>query len=128
MALLYMPSPLRLADLDVWVKSEARKMQRDLALSILRIIAHRPDHAARQGPAAEMHLTTNFKNSLRIALEGGGTHSSFGVPSALPVDPTIDLAYLDRYARKKWEDILHYVVNSVSDTGSGSGSGAYRRA
>ncbi len=120
MALLYMPSPLRLTELDIWVKSEG-KMQRDLALSILRslhIVQITPPGKDR---VQEMQLTTNFKNSLRQALEGGGSHNSFGVPSTLPVDPAINIAYLDRYARKKWEDILHYVVNSVSDVGSGGG-------
>ena len=118
-----MPSPLRLADLDIWVKSEG-KMQRDLALSILRSLHIVQITLPGKDRPQEMHLTTNFKNSLRLALEGGGTHGSFGVPSELPVDPTIDTAYLDRYARKKWEDILHYVVNSVSDAGSGGAGGA----
>ncbi|KAH8887588.1 transcription factor Tfb2 [Thozetella sp. PMI_491] len=120
MALLYMPSPLRLTDLDIWVKSEG-KMQRDLALSILRslhIVQITPPGKDR---VQEMQLTTNFKNSLRLALEGGSSHNSFGVPSTLPVDPAVNVAYLDRYARKKWEDILHYVVNSVSDLGSVGG-------
>ena len=61
----------------------------------------------------EMQLTTNFKNSMRRALTGGGTHNSFGVPSNLVVPPEIDIPFLDRYARKKWEDILHFVVSSV---------------
>jgi transcription initiation factor TFIIH subunit 4 len=112
MALLYMPQPMLLSELDVWVKSEA-KQQRDRALSILRslhIIQITPPH--REKPQ-EMALTTNFKNSLRLALEGGGHHNSFGVPSSLPVDPSIDVPFLDHYARSKWEDILHFVVNSV---------------
>lgn len=61
----------------------------------------------------EMQLTANFKSSLRLALTGGGTHNSFGVPSTLQVPPEIDVPFLDRYARKKWEDILHFVVSSV---------------
>ncbi|KAK3303189.1 transcription factor Tfb2-domain-containing protein [Chaetomium strumarium] len=124
-ALLYMPSPLLLSELDVWVRPEG-KMHRDRALSILRslhIIQITPP--GRDKPQ-EIQLTTNFKNSLRLALEGGGTHNSFGVPSKLPVDPKIDIAYLDNYARKKWEDILHYVVNSVpvhGDAGGGASGG-----
>lgn len=111
-ALLYMPAPLLLSELDVWVRAEG-KMHRDRALSILRslhIIQITPPGKDRP---QEMQLTTNFKNSLRLALEGGGAHNSFGAPSTLPVDPRIDIAHLDHYARKKWEDILHYVVNSV---------------
>ena len=61
----------------------------------------------------EMQLTSNFKNSMRRALTGGGSHNSFGVPSSLVVPPEIDVPFLDRYARRKWEDILHFVVSSV---------------
>ena len=62
-----------------------------------------------------MQLTTNFKNSFQRALDGGGSHNSFGVPSPLPAPPEVDLAFLERYARRKWDDILHFVVNSVGN-------------
>lgn len=64
-----------------------------------------------------MQLTTNFKHSFQRALDGGGSHNSFGVPSSLPVPPEVDLPYLERYARRKWDDILHFVVNSVGNRG-----------
>lgn len=121
-ALLYMPAPLLLAELDVWVRAEG-KMQRDRALSILRSLHIIQITPPGKDKPQEMQLTTNFKNSLRLALEGGGTHNSFGVPSTLPIDPRIDIAHLDNYARKKWEDILHYVVNSVPAQGEGGGGG-----
>jgi transcription initiation factor TFIIH subunit 4 len=66
---------------------------------------------------------SNFKRSLRLALTGGGNHNSFGVPSSLLIPPEIDLAFLDRYARKKWEDVLHFVVSSVGYKSVGDGSG-----
>jgi transcription initiation factor TFIIH subunit 4 len=76
-----------------------------------------------------MQLTTNFRNSLRLALSGGGTHNSFGVPSGLTIPPEIDIPFLDRYARKKWEDILHFVVSSVGYKSlaglGGGGSGGW---
>ncbi|KAL2147521.1 hypothetical protein VTI28DRAFT_8776 [Corynascus sepedonium] len=122
-ALLYMPSPLLLAELDVWVRAEG-KMQRDRALSILRSLHIVQITPPGKDKPQELQLTTNFKNSLRLALEGGGSHNSFGVPSTLPVDPRIDIAYLDSYARRKWEDILHYVVNSVPVQGEGGGGGS----
>ncbi|KAK3332202.1 transcription factor Tfb2-domain-containing protein [Cercophora scortea] len=120
-ALLYAPSPLLLSQLDIWVTA-AGKIQRDRALSILRSL-----HIVQISPPSkdrpqEIQLATNFKNSLRHALEGSSTHNSFGVPSTLPVDPTIDINFLDRYARKKWEDILHYVVNSVGGDSAGASS------
>ena len=66
-----------------------------------------------------MQLTTNFRKSLRLALSGGGNHNSFGVPSHLSVPPETDIFFLDRYARKKWEDILHFVVSSVGYKSTG---------
>lgn len=125
MALLYMPTspPFLLDDLHTWVKPEAKR-QRDQAVSILRrlhIVGI--SSVTREKPHQEITLTTNFRTSLRLALEGGGDHQSFGVPSSQPVPDHVDIAFLDRYARRKWEDILHYVVNSVSIGESFDGAG-----
>jgi transcription initiation factor TFIIH subunit 4 len=68
-------------------------------------------------------LTKNFRESLRLALTGGGEHQSFGVPSNDSVADDVDLAFLDDYARDQWEGILHYVVNSVGDGMRGGGQG-----
>ncbi|OIW24620.1 RNA polymerase II transcription factor B subunit 2-like protein [Coniochaeta ligniaria NRRL 30616] len=121
MALLYMPDPMLLSDLDVWVKPDS-KLHRDRALSILRSLHIIQITPPSKDKPQEMTLTTNFKNSLRLALEGGGNHSSFGVPSTLPVDPPVDIAFLDHYARKKWDDILHFVVDSVAENKSSHSS------
>ncbi|KAI6408431.1 hypothetical protein MCOR23_001327 [Pyricularia oryzae] len=118
MSLLYMPQPLPLTALDSWVKPEAKK-NKDQALSILRsmhITTITP--VTKEKPVQEMSLTPNFKKSLRLALEGGGSHNSFGVPSSLPIPPQVDVAFLDKWARSRWDAILHYVVNSVEETGS----------
>ena len=120
MALLYMPQPMLLSDIDIWVKPEA-KLHRDRALSVLRFLHIVQITPPGRDKPQEISLTTNFKVSLCLALEGGGGHNSFGAPSSLPIDPSIDIAFLDRHARRKWEDILHYVVNSV---GSSSGDAA----
>ncbi|KAK1755514.1 RNA polymerase II transcription factor B subunit 2 [Echria macrotheca] len=124
-ALLYMPSPLPLAQLQTWVRPRDKFVRdRDRALSILRslhIVTITPSGKDRP---QELYLTTNFRNSLRQALEGGADHNSFGVPSTLPADPAVDIAFLDAYARKKLEDILHYVVNAVgADRGGKQGGG-----
>lgn len=114
LSILYMPDPLFLDDLETRVKPEAKR-QRDQALSILRRLNIINITAiSREQPRQSMALTTNFRTSMRLALEGGGNHESFGVPSSLPAPPHVDAAFLDRYARRKWEDILHYVVNSVT--------------
>ena len=120
---LYMEGPMSLADLDAMIVPEAKR-QKDTALSILRSLHIMQITAATKDRPQEMMLTTNFKNSLRLALEGGGNHNSFGAPSEMAISHEIDIPFLDRYARKKWEDILHYVVNSVAlDTTSYDTSG-----
>ncbi|GKT93865.1 RNA polymerase II transcription factor b subunit 2 [Colletotrichum tofieldiae] len=120
MAILYMPKPMLLEDLDVWVKPDSRR-QKDQAISTLRSLHILQITVPSKERPQEMQLTTNFKNSLRLALEGGGTHNSFGVPSSLPVPPEITVPFLDRYARRKWEDILHYIVNTVNPGGADLG-------
>lgn len=124
MAVLYMPDPFLLDDIEIWVKPEAKRA-RDQALGILRrlnIIS--VSSINKENPRQSLTLTTNFRASLRLALEGGGDHQSFGVPSSEPVPQHLDVAFLDRVARKKWEDILHYVVNSVElDSGDGDRGG-----
>ncbi|TWU76065.1 RNA polymerase II transcription factor B 52 kDa subunit [Metarhizium rileyi] len=112
MRILYMPKPMLLSDLDLWVKPDAKR-QRDNAISTLKGLYIIQISVPSKEKPQEMQLTTNFKNSLRLALTGGGEHNSFGVPSTLLVPPEIDLPFLDRYARKKWDDILHFVVSSV---------------
>ncbi|KAI1502196.1 RNA polymerase II transcription factor B subunit 2-like protein [Biscogniauxia marginata] len=116
MAMLYMPLPFQLSDLEIWIKPTARR-EKDQAIAILRSL-----HIIQRDTPQSMSLTPNFRKSLRLALEGGGDHNSFGVPSTQPAPPEIDLAFLDRYARKKWDDILHYVVNSVGFSSSEKGS------
>ncbi|KAJ2987756.1 hypothetical protein NUW58_g4333 [Xylaria curta] len=114
MAILYMPTPFLLSDLEIWVKPSAKR-EKDQAISILRSL-----HIVQRDASPTISLTPNFRNSLRLALEGGGDHNSFGVPSTQPVPYDIDVNFLDRYAQKKWDDILHFVVNSVGFSG-GSG-------
>ncbi|KAI0116024.1 transcription factor Tfb2 [Hypoxylon sp. NC0597] len=113
MAILYSPTPFLLSDLDLWVKPTATR-EKDQALAILRSL-----HIVQP---QSLTLTANFKNSLRLALEGGGDHNSFGVPSTDPIPAEVDHAFLDRYARKKWDDILHYVVSATGLTSIEKGS------
>ncbi|SPO07353.1 related to transcription/repair factor TFIIH subunit [Cephalotrichum gorgonifer] len=114
MALLYTPKPMLLEDLDLWVKPESKRTK-DHSLSVLRGLHIISITVPGKGKRQEMQLTTNFKASFQRALSGGGTHESFGVPSNLPAPPEVDGPFLERYARRKWDDILHFVVNSVGN-------------
>ncbi|EHK44034.1 uncharacterized protein TrAtP1_008499 [Trichoderma atroviride] len=122
MRMLFMPHPMTLNDLDVWVKPEAKR-KKDQSLSILRGLHIVQISAPSKEKPQEIQLMSNFKRSLRLALTGGGNHNSFGVPSSLLIPPEIDLPFLDRYARKKWDDVLHFVVSSVGYKSVGDGSG-----
>ncbi|KAI1338941.1 RNA polymerase II transcription factor B subunit 2-like protein [Xylariaceae sp. FL0016] len=116
MAILYMPVPFLLDDLDKWIKPSSKR-EKDQAVSILRSL-----HIIVRDVSPTISLAPNFKNSMRLALEGGGDHNSFGVPSTQPAPQEIDIAFLDKYARKKWDDILHFVVNSVGYNSTEKGS------
>lgn len=122
MRMLFMPVPMLLAELDTWINPDAKR-QKDQALSILQSLHIVHITTPSRDKLQEMQLTPNFKSSMRLALTGGGSHNSFGVPSTLLIPPEIDLPYLDRYARKKWDDILHFVVSSVGFKSAGEASG-----
>lgn len=114
MAILYMPDPLITLDLDVWIRPGAKR-EKDQAVSILRSL----HIVTRDASITTISLAPNFRKSLRQALEGSGDHGCFGVPSAQPIPPDVDVNYLDRYAQGKWDGILHFVVNSVVSSGPG---------
>merc|ERR1712000_242952 len=111
-----------LHDLELWVRPDAKR-QKDQALSILQAFHIVHITAPSRDKPQEMQLSSNFKTSMRLALTGGGTHQSFGVPSNLTVPTEIDINFLDRYAKKKWEDILHFVVSSVGYKSSAEANG-----
>ncbi|KAK4174563.1 putative RNA polymerase II transcription factor B subunit 2 [Triangularia setosa] len=126
-ALLYSPTPFTTNDLELWTRPEG-KASSSRAISILRSLhIVQMTQSTRTKKGQDIQLTANFKKSLRLALEGGGSHNSFGVPSTLPVDPKIDIQYLDHWAGRIWQDILYYVVNSVpmkaDETGGRRGGG-----
>lgn len=97
--------------------------QKDQALSNLRGLHMIQITVPSKEKPQELYLTANFKASLRVALVGGGSYNSFGVPSSLVVPPEIDVVFLDRYACKKWEEILHFVVSSVGYKNAAESSG-----
>ncbi|KAI0430752.1 transcription factor Tfb2 [Xylaria sp. FL1042] len=111
MGILYMPTPFLVSDLEAWIKPSAKR-EKDQAISILRSL-----HILQRDASPTISLTPNFRNSLRLVLEGGGDHNSFGVPSMQPIPADVDVGYLDRYAQAKWDGILHFVVNSVGFAG-----------
>ncbi|KAM3421473.1 RNA polymerase II transcription factor B subunit 2 [Cercospora zeina] len=119
MAMLYLPHPFAASELDAWVKPDHHSTQvKERALSILQRlkIVYEEQYKGRQA----FRLSPAFGKSLRMALTGGGKHSSFGVPCSEPDKTPVTAEYLDTFARKQWEAILYYVVGSAS-AGLGAG-------
>jgi len=117
MAMLYMPAPLPSADLDAWFRTEASRAKREALyiLEKLHITVLKQD-AARQ---TSYSLYAGFALSLRQALEGSGSHRSFGVPSNKPDPDKVSIQFLDDYAQQQWENILFYMVGSTVGFGGG---------
>ncbi|KAI6890898.1 hypothetical protein D0867_07643 [Hortaea werneckii] len=114
MAMLYMPTPLNVGDLERWVRPGSESLQaRDRALSILQRLRILFDTQDDRGRAA-YKLSDAFARSLRLALTGGGNHRSFGVPCSTPDEKPVSVEYLDTFARRQWEAILYYVVGSAN--------------
>ncbi|KAL5606556.1 hypothetical protein BROUX41_002959 [Berkeleyomyces rouxiae] len=125
LTMLYMPGPLPLETIDAMVHPEYKR-EKDQALSALKSLHMIQVTIPTRDRKQEVQLVPTFRNSFREALEGSAAHNSFGVSSALPVAAETDTAFLDKYARRRWDDILHYVVNSVGiqdSLGGGSGAG-----
>ncbi|KAH8145083.1 uncharacterized protein LAJ45_10863 [Morchella importuna] len=112
--LLYNDKPIPLADLEALIRPESHR-QREDAFSKLRrlhIIAEAADGIS---------LDPVFKKNFRLALTGGGSHHSFGVPCNTPDKKNVTVAFLDEYAQKKFESILHFMVGTHNDTKPGDG-------
>ncbi len=109
MAMLYMPDPMAASSLDSWVKGDAESSGvKDRALSILQRLK------ILEEDGRSYKLSGPFSKSLRMALTGGGSHRSFGVPCSTPDEKPVSVDYLDTFARKQWEAILYYVVGAAN--------------
>ncbi|CAJ0885964.1 11686_t:CDS:10 [Entrophospora sp. SA101] len=61
-----------------------------------------------------MIMNPQFQTSHQNCLTGGGDHQSFGTPSSTHgrYIPNNIVAFLDNYAMKQWEEILHFMVGT----------------
>lgn len=114
MAMLYLPTPFPTADLDAWIKPDARR-EKEKALSILDSLHVMTSQRNDDGKSAYI-LNAGFQRSLRQALEGSGTHRSFGVPATREErgGDKVPLEVLDEYSRARWEAILYYLVSGAA--------------
>jgi transcription initiation factor TFIIH subunit 4 len=120
MAMLYMPSSFPATDLEAWFKPSARN-EREQALSILdrlHILASKRE----DDRSLSYSLIPGFQRSLRQAIEGSGTHRSFGVPASKAErgENRLGIDFLDQHAREQWEGILFFMVSGAAGFTPGS--------
>ncbi|KAF1920927.1 transcription factor Tfb2-domain-containing protein [Ampelomyces quisqualis] len=120
MAMLYMPSSFPAADLEAWFKPSARSA-REQALSILdrlHILASKRE----DDRSLSYSLIPGFQRSLRQAIEGSGTHRTFGVPASKAESggKRLGIEFLDQHARQQWEGILFFMVSGAAGFQPGS--------
>ncbi|KAH7400698.1 transcription factor Tfb2-domain-containing protein [Phaeosphaeria sp. MPI-PUGE-AT-0046c] len=120
MAMLYMPSSFPAASLEAWFKPSARS-EREQALSILdrlHILASKRE----DDRSLSYSLIPGFQRSLRHAIEGSGTHRTFGVPAseAESGGKRLSIEFLDQHAREQWESILFFMVSGAAGFQPGS--------
>ncbi|KAF2644899.1 RNA polymerase II transcription factor-like protein B subunit 2 [Massarina eburnea CBS 473.64] len=120
MGMLYMPTPISSPDLDAWFRPSAAKLKRSSLeiLEKLHIVSQKQLDAVKH---TAFTLSPGFAKSLRQALEGSGTHRSFGVPAPPTSARKVSVAELDDYARIQWESILFYMVGSTVGFHGGGG-------
>ncbi|KAI8321483.1 RNA polymerase II transcription factor B subunit 2 [Martensiomyces pterosporus] len=108
MSMLYLDSPIQMADVHQWAKPGKSKVVRAKVhhLRKLRILVENSD---------KVSLDPMFREQLRNALTGGGDFKSFGIPYKGAKDPRVTVAWLAKYANEKWEAILHFMVGQSAD-------------
>jgi transcription initiation factor TFIIH subunit 4 len=114
MAMLYMPSSFPTTDLDAWFKPSARKEKEQATFTLDRL--HIITQSRQDDGTLVWTLSPGFQRSLRHALEGSGTHRSFGVPASREESggKRVGIEFLDEYSRRQWEGILYYLVSGAA--------------
>ncbi|KAI6155483.1 transcription factor Tfb2-domain-containing protein [Pisolithus tinctorius] len=106
MNLLWLESAIPVSTMAAWVVPDGKKLYNEALSAVvgLHII---------QNSTVKLALNPTFKSSLRQAITGGGTTSSFGVPAEKDEKrQPVGIDTLDAYALERWETILHYMVSS----------------
>ena len=113
-AMLYRPSSFPVADMDAWFKPSARKEKEQALFTLERLHIIAP--AKQDDGTFSWTISKDFQGSLRNALEGSGTHRSFGVPATREESGgrRLSIDFLDEYSRSQWEGILYYLVSGAA--------------
>lgn len=106
MSMLFNEKPMALRDVEKWCKSTATKLQFE---SLKRLKALHLIDEDSTGSHIRLHPT--FRQNFRDCLIGSQAPDAFGNLSTSP-DPNITISFLDSFASKKWETILHFMVGT----------------
>ncbi|KAJ2948759.1 hypothetical protein O0L34_g8019 [Tuta absoluta] len=112
--LLFVEQPVPQAVVASWVSQAHAKEQSKACetLSELSVWQEAPIPGGLPG----WILAQSFKKNLKVALLGGGRPWSMS-SSLEPDGKARDVAFLDDYARERWECVLHYMVGSAQTEG-----------
>ncbi|RWS25880.1 General transcription factor IIH subunit 4-like protein, partial [Leptotrombidium deliense] len=113
MRLLYVEQPIPKAVINSWVTQSSLKEHND-TIDIMKQLRIWSD-AQMPGGLPGFLVNSTFRNSLKVALLGGGT--PWIIKQALQKDKhERTIAFLDNYALERWECILHFMVGSQPKT------------
>ncbi|KAF9358669.1 RNA polymerase II transcription factor B 52 kDa subunit [Mortierella sp. NVP85] len=107
MSSLYVDAPIPVDDMKQWFKGSAGLAKHEEAMQRLKALKI---FAEDRG---NYTMNATFVDQFRNALTGGGTSQSFGLATSTPDKHHVDIAFLDDYATKQWEAILHFMVGTT---------------
>ncbi|KAF9911327.1 RNA polymerase II transcription factor B 52 kDa subunit [Lobosporangium transversale] len=107
MSSLYVDTPIPVTDMKLWFKESAGLMKQKEAMQRLKALHI---FSEERGNYA---MNATFLEQFRNALTGGGNSQSFGLATSTPDKHHVDIAFLDDYATKQWEAILHFMVGTT---------------
>lgn len=105
-SLLFSNTRLSMTDFEKW-STDGGKSRQAAAFDKLQ----RMNVMTERG--GDLVMNEGFRSNMKMALTGGGSHNSFGVPTY--GDEQVDVDYLDKYCTTTWEDILHFMVGTTFD-------------
>ncbi|KAF9178574.1 RNA polymerase II transcription factor B 52 kDa subunit [Haplosporangium sp. Z 11] len=104
MSSLYVDTPIPVADMKLWFKESGGHVEAMQRLKALNIFSEERGNCT---------MNATFLEQFRNALTGGGNSQSFGLATSTPDKHHVDIAFLDDYATKQWEAILHFMVGTT---------------
>lgn len=111
MSMLFHDKPIKSGFLDLWVRGndQGRKLEAEALrrMRSLSLVTGFKNNLLRLDP----HFRANFRN----ALIGDQSNNAFGVPCSTEDSNRVSVDFLDEYATKKWESILHFMVGTELD-------------